>query len=78
VSKQVTLEGALVGTGFPYRENSPHRRLHGDAQDGHAAGGRHPPAGRGGPRPGLRRRGPHRRVLGDRAARVGHSAPARC
>ena len=73
VSKQATLDGALVGTGFPYRENAQLAgRLHGDAASGHGADGGYPPPRRGGARPGVRRGRPARRVLGDRPPSVGH------
>ena len=79
VSKQIALDGALIGTGFPYRANvALDRRLHGDAQGGHAADGGHPSPRRGRARPRLRRRGPHRRVLGDRAESPGTRPRARC
>ncbi len=73
VSKQATLDGALVGTGFPYRENAKWLDAYMAmlrAVMEQTAGIRRP--GRGGARPGVRGSRPARRVLGNRPQSVGH------
>ena len=73
VSKQRTLEGALLATGFPYRERrARRRRLFRHAPHAVAHDRRHAPPGLGGARSGLCRRRPRRWLLGDRTQALGH------
>ena len=73
VSRQTTLEGALIGTGFPYRSNAQWTDSYmAMLKRGHGAGSRHPPPGRGRARSGLRCGRPARWVLGNRSQHLGY------
>ena len=67
------LEGALIGTGFPYRSNTDlDAEVHGDAAGGDGEHRRRAPPGLGRARPVLRGGGPARRLLGIRPECLGH------
>ena len=72
VTRRDRLDGAVVGTGIPFRQNDVHleaymRQLTAVAR----AGPRHSPCRLGCARPGLRRCGPSRCVLGNRPEALG-------
>ena len=79
VSKQITLEGSLIGTGFPYRDNArwidEYMGMLKSVMQGH---GRHATTGRGIARPGLCRGGPRRWLLGNRPQLRGTRPRERC
>ena len=79
VSNLRGLEGALIGTGFPYRENARWLdKLCRDDEDRDVDDGRHSPTGFGSARPCIRGGGPARRLLGDRPRIPGTRRRARC
>ncbi len=72
VSKQKALEGALLGTGFPFKIHEHIDPYLGMLKDLFAGHRRHPPRRRGLPGSGLCRRRPCRRLLGNRPEGMGH------
>ena len=73
VSRQVGLEGSLIGTGFPYRENSQWLEEYINMFRAVTQNTRGlPSCGCRRARPGLRRCRPPRRLLGDGPVPVGH------